>query len=165
MILNFQLQLQDTRPVFPTPQASAVRIPYVNMLYSQSPGMTLIDLYMRHWACRREIKKFIKIFPVIAKFGSSKMKYLSMSLYLYTLIICQIPFAAFVFSTLLLFLRICLFSLSACTEAYSQPDEQYACHLGCQDQLPFAELRQEQVRDNTTFPNCLLVCFDFCYVT
>ncbi|KAL6038824.1 hypothetical protein STEG23_026994, partial [Scotinomys teguina] len=33
---------------------------------------------------------------------------------------------------------------SACTEAYSQPDEQYACHLGCQDQLPFAELRQEQ---------------------
>lgn len=31
-----------------------------------------------------------------------------MSLYLYTLIICQIPFAAFVFSTLLLFLRICL---------------------------------------------------------
>ncbi|XP_042525637.1 transmembrane protein 59 isoform X1 [Dipodomys spectabilis] len=34
---------------------------------------------------------------------------------------------------------------SACTEAYSQPDEQYACHLGCQDQLPFAELRQEQL--------------------
>ncbi|MCQ8205689.1 hypothetical protein NP569_25705, partial [Vibrio parahaemolyticus] len=30
-------------------------------------------------------------------------------------------------------------------EAYSQPDEQYACHLGCQDQLPFAELRQEQL--------------------
>nr|XP_035977344.1 transmembrane protein 59 isoform X1 [Halichoerus grypus] len=34
---------------------------------------------------------------------------------------------------------------SACTEAYSQSDEQYACHLGCQNQLPFAELRQEQV--------------------
>lgn len=57
------------------------------------------------------------------------------------------------------------FALSACTEAYSQPDEQYACHLGCQDQLPFAELRQEQVRDNTAFPNCLLVCFELCYVT
>lgn len=37
------------------------------------------------------------------------------------------------------------FSLAACTEAYSQSDEQYACHLGCQNQLPFAELRQEQV--------------------
>lgn len=34
---------------------------------------------------------------------------------------------------------------AACTEAYSQSDEQYACHLGCQNQLPFAELRQEQV--------------------
>ncbi|XP_067582341.1 transmembrane protein 59 isoform X2 [Pseudorca crassidens] len=34
---------------------------------------------------------------------------------------------------------------SACTEAYSQSDEQYACHLGCQNQLPFAELRQEQL--------------------
>lgn len=34
---------------------------------------------------------------------------------------------------------------SACTEAYSQSDEQYACHLGCQSQLPFAELRQEQL--------------------
>uniref|UniRef100_A0A7N4V5L4 Transmembrane protein 59 n=1 Tax=Sarcophilus harrisii TaxID=9305 RepID=A0A7N4V5L4_SARHA len=34
---------------------------------------------------------------------------------------------------------------SACTEAYSQPGEQYACHLGCQSQLPFAELRQEQL--------------------
>ncbi|XP_060087841.1 transmembrane protein 59 isoform X1 [Heteronotia binoei] len=34
---------------------------------------------------------------------------------------------------------------SACTEAYSQSDEQYACHLGCQNQLPYAELRQEQL--------------------
>ncbi|XP_016282569.2 transmembrane protein 59 isoform X1 [Monodelphis domestica] len=34
---------------------------------------------------------------------------------------------------------------SACTEAYSQPGEQFACHLGCQSQLPFAELRQEQL--------------------
>ncbi|ELK26747.1 Transmembrane protein 59 [Myotis davidii] len=34
---------------------------------------------------------------------------------------------------------------AACTEAYSQSDEQYACHLGCQNQLPFAELRQEQL--------------------
>ncbi|XP_074859239.1 transmembrane protein 59 [Carettochelys insculpta] len=34
---------------------------------------------------------------------------------------------------------------SACTEAYSQADEQYACHLGCQNQQPFAELRQEQL--------------------
>ncbi|ERE83011.1 transmembrane protein 59 [Cricetulus griseus] len=54
---------------------------------------------------------------------------------------------------------------SACTEAYSQPDEQYACHLGCQDQLPFAELRQEQVRDNTASPSCLLTCFNLCYMT
>uniref|UniRef100_A0A8D0L986 Transmembrane protein 59 n=1 Tax=Sphenodon punctatus TaxID=8508 RepID=A0A8D0L986_SPHPU len=34
---------------------------------------------------------------------------------------------------------------SACTEAYSQSDEQYACHLGCHNQLPFAELRREQL--------------------
>ncbi|XP_069088739.1 transmembrane protein 59 [Pleurodeles waltl] len=34
---------------------------------------------------------------------------------------------------------------SACLEAYSHPDEQYACHLGCQNQLPFAEMRQEQL--------------------
>lgn len=43
------------------------------------------------------------------------------------------------------FLVIYYFSLPACTEAYSQSDEQYACHLGCQNQLPYAELRQEQV--------------------
>nr|XP_006634812.1 PREDICTED: transmembrane protein 59 [Lepisosteus oculatus] len=34
---------------------------------------------------------------------------------------------------------------SACREAYSQSDEQYACSLGCQSQLPFAEQRQEQL--------------------
>ncbi|KAI4885717.1 hypothetical protein NFI96_017802, partial [Prochilodus magdalenae] len=33
----------------------------------------------------------------------------------------------------------------ACHEAYSQTDEQYACSLGCQGQLPFAEQRQEQL--------------------
>ncbi|XP_030630378.1 transmembrane protein 59 [Chanos chanos] len=34
---------------------------------------------------------------------------------------------------------------SACHEAYTQSDEQYACNLGCQSQLPFAEQRQEQL--------------------
>ncbi|KAG5286461.1 hypothetical protein AALO_G00015100 [Alosa alosa] len=34
---------------------------------------------------------------------------------------------------------------SACHEAYSQADEQYACNLGCQSQLPFAKIRQEQL--------------------
>ncbi|XP_028833334.1 transmembrane protein 59 [Denticeps clupeoides] len=34
---------------------------------------------------------------------------------------------------------------SACREAYIQSDEQYACNLGCQSQLPIAELRQEQL--------------------
>uniref|UniRef100_A0A4W5L730 Transmembrane protein 59 n=1 Tax=Hucho hucho TaxID=62062 RepID=A0A4W5L730_9TELE len=34
---------------------------------------------------------------------------------------------------------------STCHEAYSQSDEQYACNLGCQSQLPFAERRQEQL--------------------
>ncbi|XP_069498251.1 transmembrane protein 59 [Ambystoma mexicanum] len=34
---------------------------------------------------------------------------------------------------------------SACLEAYSHPDEQYACNLGCQNQLPFAEMRREQL--------------------
>lgn len=53
---------------------------------------------------------------------------------------------------------------SACTEAYSQPDEQYACHLGCQDQLPFAELRQEQLmslmpRMHLLFPLTLVRSF------
>ena len=54
------------------------------------------------------------------------------------------------------FLVIYCFSLPACTEAYSQSDEQYACHLGCQNQLPYAELRQEQVRNNTALQKCLL---------
>uniref|UniRef100_H3C0Z9 Transmembrane protein 59 n=1 Tax=Tetraodon nigroviridis TaxID=99883 RepID=H3C0Z9_TETNG len=34
---------------------------------------------------------------------------------------------------------------SSCREAYSETDEQYACNLGCQNQLPFAEQRQEQL--------------------
>ncbi|XP_076004841.1 transmembrane protein 59 [Genypterus blacodes] len=34
---------------------------------------------------------------------------------------------------------------STCHEAYSHSDEQYACDLGCQSQLPFAERRQEQL--------------------
>ncbi|KAJ8011483.1 hypothetical protein DPEC_G00058690 [Dallia pectoralis] len=34
---------------------------------------------------------------------------------------------------------------STCHEAYSQSDEQYACNLGCQNQQPFAEQRQEQL--------------------
>ncbi|TRY84151.1 hypothetical protein DNTS_026051 [Danionella cerebrum] len=34
---------------------------------------------------------------------------------------------------------------SACHEAYSQSDEQYACNLGCQNQQPFAEQRMEQL--------------------
>uniref|UniRef100_A0A6I8N2B0 Transmembrane protein 59 n=1 Tax=Ornithorhynchus anatinus TaxID=9258 RepID=A0A6I8N2B0_ORNAN len=36
--------------------------------------------------------------------------------------------------------------LTACAEAYPPADEQFACHLGCQNQLPSAELRKEQVR-------------------
>lgn len=35
---------------------------------------------------------------------------------------------------------------SACSEAYStRSDEQYACHLGCQNQLPYAKRRQEEL--------------------
>ncbi|XP_042284491.1 transmembrane protein 59 [Thunnus albacares] len=34
---------------------------------------------------------------------------------------------------------------STCHEAYTQSDEQYACNLGCQNQLPFAEQRHEQL--------------------
>ncbi|XP_069794173.1 transmembrane protein 59 isoform X2 [Narcine bancroftii] len=34
---------------------------------------------------------------------------------------------------------------SACVEAYKQQDEQYACNLGCENQLPFAEQRQKQL--------------------
>lgn len=48
-----------------------------------------------------------------------------------------------------LFFAIILFyhlvTSAACHEAYTQSDEQYACNLGCQNQLPFAERRQEQV--------------------
>ncbi|XP_038268745.1 transmembrane protein 59 isoform X3 [Dermochelys coriacea] len=53
---------------------------------------------------------------------------------------------------------------SACTEAYSQSDEQYACHLGCQNQQPFAALRQEQLmslmpRIHLLFPLTLVRSF------
>ncbi|XP_042353956.1 transmembrane protein 59 [Plectropomus leopardus] len=34
---------------------------------------------------------------------------------------------------------------STCREAYTHSDEQYACNLGCQNQLPFAEQRHEQL--------------------
>lgn len=34
---------------------------------------------------------------------------------------------------------------ATCREAYSLNDEQFACNLGCQSQLPFAEQRQEQL--------------------
>uniref|UniRef100_A0A3B3C2X9 Transmembrane protein 59 n=1 Tax=Oryzias melastigma TaxID=30732 RepID=A0A3B3C2X9_ORYME len=34
---------------------------------------------------------------------------------------------------------------ATCQEAYSQSEEQFACSLGCQNQLPFAEQRHEQL--------------------
>ncbi|XP_028329513.1 transmembrane protein 59 [Gouania willdenowi] len=34
---------------------------------------------------------------------------------------------------------------STCREAYNQSDEQYACNLGCHNQLPIAEQRNEQL--------------------
>ncbi|XP_074543877.1 transmembrane protein 59 [Halichoeres trimaculatus] len=34
---------------------------------------------------------------------------------------------------------------STCREAYTQTGEQYACNLGCENQLPFAEKRNEQL--------------------
>ncbi|XP_057713512.1 transmembrane protein 59 [Corythoichthys intestinalis] len=34
---------------------------------------------------------------------------------------------------------------STCHEAYAQVNEQYACNLGCNNQLPFAEQRHEQL--------------------
>ncbi|KAM4552131.1 transmembrane protein 59 [Odontesthes bonariensis] len=34
---------------------------------------------------------------------------------------------------------------STCREAYTKSDEQYACNLGCQNQVPFAEQRSEQL--------------------
>ncbi|XP_042320859.1 transmembrane protein 59 isoform X2 [Sceloporus undulatus] len=54
---------------------------------------------------------------------------------------------------------------SACSEAYtSQSDEQYACHLGCQSQLPYAELRRDQLmslmpRMHLLFPLTLVRSF------
>uniref|UniRef100_A0A8D0DX23 Transmembrane protein 59 n=1 Tax=Salvator merianae TaxID=96440 RepID=A0A8D0DX23_SALMN len=54
---------------------------------------------------------------------------------------------------------------SACTEAYTaQADEQYACRLGCQNQLPYAELRREQLmslmpRMHLLFPLTLVRSF------
>ncbi|XP_072275781.1 transmembrane protein 59 [Pyxicephalus adspersus] len=36
---------------------------------------------------------------------------------------------------------------SACTEAYPQSNEQYACILGCNSQMTFAEKRQEELSD------------------
>lgn len=39
-----------------------------------------------------------------------------------------------------------IFSIcAACREAYTQTDEQYACNMGCHNQLPVAEQRLEQV--------------------
>ncbi|XP_053549414.1 transmembrane protein 59 [Bombina bombina] len=35
---------------------------------------------------------------------------------------------------------------SACMEAYQQPNEQYACNMGCTSQMPFAEKRQEELK-------------------
>ncbi|RXN05718.1 U2 snRNP-associated SURP motif-containing -like isoform X1 [Labeo rohita] len=40
---------------------------------------------------------------------------------------------------------------SACHEAYTQSDEQYACNLGCQSQQPFAEQRMEQSEPQVQF--------------
>lgn len=34
---------------------------------------------------------------------------------------------------------------SSCNEAYSQSDEQFACNLGCQNQIPFTIRRQEEL--------------------
>lgn len=45
----------------------------------------------------------------------------------------------------------CILFFTACREAYTKSDEQYACHLGCQNQLPFAEQRQEQVTVTVRF--------------
>ncbi|KAM9326183.1 transmembrane protein 59 [Gastrophryne carolinensis] len=36
---------------------------------------------------------------------------------------------------------------SACTEAYPQSNEQYACILGCNSQVPFAEKHQEELSE------------------
>lgn len=64
-----------------------------------------------------------------------------------------------------------IFLFKACREAYSRNDEQFACNLGCQSQLPFAERRQEQVCHTHSFASGNLgmeqlsvVCF-FSYFT
>ncbi|XP_070700906.1 transmembrane protein 59 isoform X1 [Pempheris klunzingeri] len=46
---------------------------------------------------------------------------------------------------------------STCREAYTQSDEQYACNLGCQNQLPFAEQRHEQVQLEAMMPRIHLL--------
>ncbi|XP_018533457.1 transmembrane protein 59 isoform X1 [Lates calcarifer] len=46
---------------------------------------------------------------------------------------------------------------STCREAYTQSDEQYACNLGCQNQLPFAEQRHEQVHLEAMMPRIHLL--------
>ncbi|XP_074507938.1 transmembrane protein 59 isoform X1 [Sebastes fasciatus] len=46
---------------------------------------------------------------------------------------------------------------STCREAYSHSDEQYACNLGCQNQLPFAEKRLEQVQLEAMMPRIHLL--------
>ncbi|XP_043555571.1 transmembrane protein 59 isoform X2 [Chiloscyllium plagiosum] len=40
---------------------------------------------------------------------------------------------------------------SACAEAYKQQGEQFACNLGCENQLPFAEQRQKQSEPDVQF--------------
>uniref|UniRef100_A0A8C9AXB5 Transmembrane protein 59 n=1 Tax=Phocoena sinus TaxID=42100 RepID=A0A8C9AXB5_PHOSS len=59
---------------------------------------------------------------------------------------------------------------SACTEAYSRSHEQYVCHPGCQNQPPFAELRQEQLTSlmpkmHLVFPLTLVRSFWISMVT
>ncbi|XP_037643260.1 transmembrane protein 59 isoform X1 [Sebastes umbrosus] len=46
---------------------------------------------------------------------------------------------------------------STCREAYTHSDEQYACNLGCQNQLPFAEKRLEQVQLDAMMPRIHLL--------
>ncbi|XP_034038786.1 transmembrane protein 59 isoform X2 [Thalassophryne amazonica] len=53
---------------------------------------------------------------------------------------------------------------ASCHEAYTQSDEQFACNLGCQNQLPFAEQRQEQLeamvpRIHLLYPLTLVIGF------
>ncbi|XP_022613904.1 transmembrane protein 59 isoform X1 [Seriola dumerili] len=46
---------------------------------------------------------------------------------------------------------------STCREAYKHSDERYACNLGCQNQLPFAEQRHEQVQLEAMVPRIHLL--------